>query len=198
MATIDTKTTECPACMEGNNPYGTSTRCVPIPGCKAVSFSELAAGYAVANDTPQVRRLLVANGLVANMAAANSLSQKQIANLLVSYSNTNGTDRYLQLLRQFSPNTSTPNWTNDSKLMSTAKSEIYAAVPQAAAIRASQNSTLSSNDWFSSFLDAIEGSKTSVTAPVITTTTKASPVTIGLIIGGVLVLGIIAYVIVKS
>lgn len=163
---------------------------------KTVSLKQILGAYMVANDKEQTKRLLVEFGIVANMDVANSLSDKDLANAIAAYGETAGNAAFTNLVKSFVINRNANNWTTDEKIMAATIADLKAAGYSPA----TDPSARSFGDTLQQGIDWLTGSSTSTTNPVVSTstTTKASPVVIGAIIGGVLLVGILAYVVLKS
>lgn len=181
----------------GAGMVGTST--------KIVDFSLLAATWIVNNNPNGVRSAMVAQGIIANGVAANAMSRAQLVSSLYNYSKSRGKAAYANLLRSITPNDNIS--ASESQTLSQATNDIR-AVASANNIMMAQpagqtSATFREGDpsvakkWWEELIEVIVGGSETVVPPVITTTTRTSPLAIGLIIGGVLVLGILAYVIVK-
>jgi hypothetical protein len=193
------KPEDCTVCYK---PVG--DKCIPVDTeyCKkyldpgfggssaAYTFPQIAAAWISQNNPADVRRVLVENGLIVNMTAANNLNSDQLAKVLYMFSLKKGNQAYGNLLSKIVPNSNVTN--SERETLSDAKQAIIQAFPYGG------DSTFAIGDSVKDFWNSLVGQSTSTTAPTIITTTKASPVTIGLIIGGIAVLGIIAYIVVKS
>lgn len=166
---------------------------------KTLSLPELAAAYAVANDPRQVREILVANGIIANITAANSLSDKQLVQTLISYYNSNGAAAYGNLLRQFTPNPNTKNWTTDPNNTNAIVNDLQ-KIPAAASAIAQAQSGIQVQDfscsWCKSLWTGIVGGSETVTPPSVTNTTvtTASPIVVAYVLAAVALVGILAWV----
>lgn len=164
------------------------------------NFQRIAANWIVKNNPDAVRSVLVSNSLVAGMSTANNLTNNQLATLLYNYYMVNGKDAFADLMRQITPNENL----NDSEiaLLRNSTNELRAIVPMVSmqpvmntgiTTQSSESVVSDVKQWW----DLIIGTGQTTIAPTVTTQTKSSPVTIALIIGGIAVLGIIAWFVMK-
>lgn len=180
-------------------PYGwtrtVNGNCVKT-GYITTSLPAIAAAYAMANDPVQFRALLVKKGIVANATVASKLTPKQLVSTVVSYYNTNGNAAGADLLSQFVPNPNTKNVTTNKAVVTQATADLGKVVP--GLVTTSGNSgDLLDLSWLQTGWNALVGSTTTTQNPVVTTTSSPSAITAAYIIGGVALVGILAYVVIK-
>lgn len=186
------KTDPCPSGYHPRIVNGVESGCdKDASGTKYLIFPQLAISYMLANDPAQVRALLVSNGLVVNIAAANSLTDKQIADLLLNYYYTKGPSAFSALISQFVPNRLTKNWTTDPARISAGLTDVQRLNLVVTNPNAKESDLLT-------FWHAVVGGSSTVIPTTVTTTTATSPAAIGYVIGGVLVLAVLAYIVTKS
>lgn len=160
---------------------------------RSITFQEIAAQYAVDNDINQVRQLLVSEGLIASMDIANTMSARQLVSLLLTYYINNGPDAYGMLLRKFTPNRATTNYTTNLTILNGASNDFTRLMGSNGSM-----AKTSFGDVISTFWEGLVSSSSSASTPVVTQSTSTSPVVVAYVIGGVLVLAVLAYVVLKS
>lgn len=198
----------CSTCFK---PSGTGSGCIPIstPGCddyfrkigagaRTSNFAQIASAWIVRNNPSAVRGALVSTGLVANTATANGMTSKQLTDTLYQYYLRTGKINFAKLLSQI------PVMENisasESNTLANASADLAilsGANPATASVRREGDPSVAKK-WWEQVIDVIVGGSETTTEPVVVTTTKISPLAIGFAIAGVLVLGIIAWVIVKK
>lgn len=160
------------------------------------NFQRIAASFIVKNNRAGVISTLVNNNLIADTSAGNRLTNNQLSDVLYSYYLTNGKVAYASLLNQIPVNEELS--ASENTILDAASNDMR-NVLNIAPINNNDgvNRTIDFKSSAKSFWDLLVGASTSTVEPVVTTTTKASPLTIGLIIGGIGVLAIIAWVVIK-
>lgn len=153
------------------------------------NYQQIAAAFIVKNNRQGVIDVLVSNNLVANATVANLMTDAQLARILYNYYLKNGAVAYAGLLKQIPVRTDVP--AGEKAEVESLASQLDITPPQGEAFRSSFQ------DVFNSVWTALVGKSETVTTPVVTVEEKASPLTIGLVIGGVAILAIIAWVVVK-
>lgn len=156
------------------------------------NYQHIAAGFIVKNNRSGVINVLVSNGLISDMSAASLLTDSQLAKILYNYYSANGASAYGQLLRQIPLNTNK----SSTELMDIEQLADRLDIAPAATMPGVPT-TQSFESIFNSIWEKLVGKSETVITPVVVVEQKASPVTIGLIIGGIAILAIIAWVVVK-
>lgn len=164
------------------------------------NFQQIASAWIVKNNPDEVRRVLIEKGIVSS--GTNQMSPSILTAILYQYYLKNGGAAFGTLLSQIIPNENVTR--NETLLLQQSISEIKTAYPNLrtstpvvtntlATANVAASSTSAVKEWW----DLIVGASATVVAPTVTTVTKSSPITIGLIIGGIAILGILAWVIIK-
>lgn len=164
---------------------------------KTYNFQQIASTWIVKNNRTGVINALTENRLIANTGAGTSMTDMQLTSILYNYYLKNGGSSFANLLRQIPLNENLSQ--SEIASLENASSDIR-AVLNIAPVQRAPVGAITTQDFKSSvsqFWDLIVGGSETTVQPTVTTTTKTSPLTVGLIIGGVAVLAIIAYVIVK-
>ncbi len=170
--------------------------CIRIRGQKGVAvsngnipFSLVLISFMVQNNPAVVRDLIVNSG-IATLTEANSMSAKQMANVLFNYGETNGPVALAGVIKPFTVNTRnvTPAQT---KAWVTTTNDLKKALPSLAAT-ANQNQTF---DFWSDAIDTatkfIVGGSSSKSQPSVSTITEPGAGTwILYALGTAMVLGI--------
>lgn len=161
------------------------------------NFQQIAAAWISKNNPDGVRGVLVSQGLVSDIATAARLSQGQLADILYKYYLSNGKAAYGQLLSVIPVNGDIS--ATETAIINAASADIRRVfnIQNVTSQNISAETTQDFSSGAKKFWDLLVGTSTSETSPTVTTSTKSSPLTIGLIIGGVAVLAIIAWVVVK-
>jgi len=162
----------------------------------SIPLSAIPAIFISQNNPVGTRNSLVSAGIVANKQVANNMSEAQLANALYNFYLSKGSVSYANLLTGITPLKDGAGADNLVQAVKEIKS-VSAEPPMMKPI--GQELQLFGSDWLKNAWNGLIGQSVTETAPStrIVTTTKASPLTIALILGGVLVLGIMAYVIIK-
>jgi len=162
------------------------------------NIQQIAAGWIVKNNSEGVKTALVQNGILANRTIANGLSLSQLASVLYTYYTKTGSAKYAELLISIPIN---ENLSPEEDLQTqNAYDELLVSLGQSQPMQVASDARIATTDFASTakkFWDLLVGGTATTTAPVVTITTKASATTIGLIIGGVAILAIFAWVITK-
>lgn len=170
------------------------------------NFQQIAASWIAKNNPDGVRQTLINEGIIANNALAGSLTENQLAGLLYQYYVRQGAGAYAALLSKIPVNENLSATENAILEQSIIDVKTILSVPLGAPENINNGLSLQSakisNETVKSvaktFWDLIVGGSSTVISPDVTTTTKSSPLTIGLIIGGIAIVGILAWVILKS
>lgn len=167
---------------------------------KTLTFPQIAAAFITANNPSAVKKAIVDAGIITDESKVDSLSEKELARIVYGVYLKNGAKNYAIFLKNIPLNRSANNWTTDVNKLKAMLNDMNGLFPSYNEQQAMAGvpTTLSFGDVFNDVWDKIVGGTTIEKQPIVTQTTSASPMTIGLIIGGVAVLGIIAWVVIKS
>lgn len=183
-------------CPKGYSQNSDLTKCVKNKNIvfNTLTFQDLAASYAVANDPNQVRRLLVSEGLVTDIATANSLTPLQLKNLLLNVYTNSGPTAYGALLSKFVPNRNANNFTTNTILLTSVNNDLRKVLP----ISATPSIQSTGGDIVTTIWNSFVKSSSTNNTPVITQSTSTSPVVVAYVIGAIAIVGILAYVVLKK
>lgn len=162
---------------------------------KTYSLRQVLIGWIVNNNPSAVRQTLINNSLISSSANPSKL---EMARILNSYGISNGSEALYLILKQVPVN---PN-TSESQKMALANSyaEIASSKSGIPVPLYGSNARVgeqSANKWWNDALDVAKdlllGGSTTTQPPTVTTTTTTSPLAIGGLIAGVLLVLGIAY-----
>lgn len=164
------------------------------------NFQQIASAWIVKNNPDEVRRVLIEKGIVSS--GTSQMSPTILTAVLYQYYLKNGGAAFGALLSQMIPNENVSR--SEVLLLQQSINEITSAYPNLRVSTPVVTNTLSTasvaqsttsvvKEWW----NLIVGVTTTDVAPTVTTVTKSSPITIALIIGGIAVLAILAWVIIK-
>lgn len=157
---------------------------------KTYNLEQILTQWIVNNNPSAVRQVLINNSLI---SASSNPGRSEMAKVLYDYYLINGKAALNALLKQIPAN---PNTSESQKAaLANSAQEIASAsggfAPTYQSI--SRVADASANKWWNDVIDVVTGSETTTVAPTVTTTTSTSPLVIGGLIAGVLLILGLAY-----
>lgn len=162
---------------------------------KTYTLPQVLISWIINNNPSAVKAVLISNGLI---ASGSNPSKAQMERALNNYSISNGKTAVLSLLKQIPVNINTS--AKQKQALANSYQEILSANSgnsQAVYQSPSRVADQSANKWWNDVIDVVLGSESSTVDPIVKTTTSTSPLVIGALIAGVLLVLGLAYFLIK-